>query len=820
MQAIAWILLLVFPLAGLGADSPSVKEGLIDLRDWNFGGDGPVALNGDWEFYWQEQLSSYDLFLDREEDIDYLHVPGVWNGHVVGNGTLVLDGRGFATYRVNILIGPLEPFGLKLPDLGTAYRLLVDGREIFKAGEPGVDAASTKPRYYPTVVTFTPKGHRVEIILHVSNFDHRLGGAWLPILFGTASQLDELREDHLARDLVLFGAIFIIGLYNLALWALRRENTPPLYLGLFCVLLAFRILLVGDRYFTRLFPDLAFEWYVRIEYLAWYLAVPAFTAYLRHTFPREIHKYAAGFIYGSFGIGALVVLLGPVSVSSFTVPVFQTLTVAALIYGTGSLIQANRHQRPGARILLFAYIILFISIISDMLVNAGYLDTILLLDLGLFIFVFSQSLLISYRFTLSFRTIEQQREQLQSANIQLKTQEKLRRDAEMTSETLHDRISRSEKMEAIGLLAGGVAHDLNNILSNTVTYPELALLDLPEDHKLYKPLELTRQAGLRAAAVIQDLLTLARRGSIVRETINLNTLIEEYLESIELQALLTAAEEIRIETDLEDGLSNIEASPVHIQKLLMNLVSNSIDAIENGGTITITTHNEDVQQKSLFYSDLETGNYVVLTIEDTGTGIDPHDLDKIFEPFHTTKVMGQSGTGLGMSVVWGVVQDHHGGIDVMSHPGEGTRFEIYFPATTKAMEPAPAALPVDRLKGHGERVLIVDDLADQRRLTEEVLIRLGYQPSSCASGEEAAERLQEEDFDLILLDMVMDKGWDGPRTFMELIRISPGQKIILVSGFADVSRIRDAHDMGASGFVKKPFTLETIGRAIQKALNE
>jgi signal transduction histidine kinase/ActR/RegA family two-component response regulator len=801
-----------------GASAPRAIEGIIDLTDWRFKEDGPVNLKGDYEFYWREQLDTQDIYRKSQEEIEYQLVPGVWNGVTIDGEKI--DGDGYATYRVNILIGTLEPFALKLPDFGTSYRLLVDGVELLKVGEPGIDADSTTPAYYPAIVRFTPTSPRVEVILQISNFDHRLGGPWLPLLFGIPEQIDQLRESQLARDLVLFGAIFIIGLYNLALYALRRENRSTLYLGLFCVFLALRVLLVGDRFMTRVWPNLPFDWYVRLEYLAWFIAVPAFGAFLQNVFPRELHKHPAIAIYACFGLLSLLVLLTPISISSYSVPTAQILTVAALAYGSVGLVLASIRKRNGALILMFAYIFLSFTIVSDMLVNARIISNVLLLDIGLFVFVFSQSILISFRFTQSFKTIEKQREQLSATNIRLQTQQKLRQEAERETDTLRSKITQSEKMEAIGLLAGGVAHDLNNILSSTITYPELALLDIPKSDKLYKPLEMTRQAGLRAAAVIQDLLTLARRGIIAREVVNLNDLIREYLTSIEHESITTGGKDINIKVDLVDDLDNIEASPIHLQKLLMNMISNSMEASVDGGTIHISTHNESVHSKALFYNELKTGDYVVLSIEDSGGGIDPEHLEKIFEPFHTTKTMGQSGSGLGMSVVWGVVQDHKGGIDVMSQLGVGTRFDIYIPHTRKEIGPQFIPIPLNQLLGDGESILVVDDQSDQRQLTYEVLKRLNYEPSVCSSGKEAVDLMADHKFDLILLDMVMDKGWDGPETYIELQKVQPGQRVLLVSGFVDLEKIKEAQEVGSNGFVKKPFTLESIGRAIRNTLRQ
>ena len=390
----------------------------------------------------------------------------------------------------------------------------------------------------------------------------------------------------------------------------------------------------------------------------------------------------------------------------------------------------------------------------------------------------------------------------------------------METLTLSERVVRSEKMETIGLLAGGVAHDLNNILSEAVTYPELAMLDLPEDSPLRRPLELTRQAGLRAAAVIEDLLTLTRRGVVARDVLDLNAVIKDHLRSVAHQSVAAVHPRVGLITELGPDLNHVEGSQTHLQKLLMNLVSNAMESVTDQGLVTVGTRNETVSARSLFYQEIVAGDYVVLSIEDEGDGIDPSDLDRLFEPFFTTKVMGQSGTGLGMAVVWGVVKDHGGVIDIMSEKGVGTRFDIYLPRTYQPIQPQEAPMPFSELLGDGEEILVVDDLAQQRQLLTDVLVRLGYQVMECESGADALLILSQKRFDLVVLDMVLEHGPDGLETYRAISGRYPGVKVILASGFAEDDRVAEARALGANAFVKKPFTIDGIGRTVRKVLRE
>ncbi len=383
-----------------------------------------------------------------------------------------------------------------------------------------------------------------------------------------------------------------------------------------------------------------------------------------------------------------------------------------------------------------------------------------------------------------------------------------------------EQLRRAQKMEALGLLAGGVAHDLNNVLSGIVSYPELLLLDLPKDSPLRNPVLTIQRSGHRAADIVQDLLTLARRGVISTEVLNLNRMVSEYLNSPELKKLVSHHPTVQIETRLQGDLLNVACSAIHLKKTIMNLVSNAAEAQPDGGKIFIATENRYVDRCLEGYDDVKEGDYAVLIVEDKGIGIAADDLKRIFEPFYTKKVMGRSGTGLGMAVVWATVQDHQGYIDVRSVEGEGTTFELYFPATRKMLAADKASVPIEQYTGNGESILVVDDVKEQRMIARGILERLNYRLASVSGGEAAEAYLQTHRVDLVLLDMVMDPGIDGLDTYRRICDIYPGQKAIIASGFSETARVKAAIEMGVRQYIKKPYTIEKIGLAVKKALDD
>ena len=386
-------------------------------------------------------------------------------------------------------------------------------------------------------------------------------------------------------------------------------------------------------------------------------------------------------------------------------------------------------------------------------------------------------------------------------------------------EELQQKLARSQKMESLGLLAGGVAHDLNNVLTGFVSYPELLLMDLPEDSPLREPIRTIQESGQKAAAIVQDLLTLARRGVTHTEVLSLNEIIIGYISSPEHRQLTDNFPMVKVDLDLSADLLYIKGADVHLRKTVMNLIYNAYEAQPDGGLVTVKTYNCYVDKPLKGYDNVEEGDYAVMEIGDEGIGIDPDDLNRIFEPFYSRKSMGRSGTGLGMAVVWGTVQDHGGYIDVRSQIGRGTAFTLYFPLTREIPTAKSEPLPLQAYMGQGETILVVDDIATQREIAAGLLRKLNYNVATAASGEDAITYLEDHPCDLIVLDMIMDPGMDGLDTYRRIIERHPGQKAIIASGFSETKRVREAQELGAGVYVKKPYLLEKIGVAVRQELS-
>ncbi len=394
-----------------------------------------------------------------------------------------------------------------------------------------------------------------------------------------------------------------------------------------------------------------------------------------------------------------------------------------------------------------------------------------------------------------------------------------RKRVEEEKQNLEERLQRAEKMEALGTMAGGVAHDLNNVLGIVVGYAEMLLDDVDKSSPLRPGLVNIMDGGQRAAAIIQDLLTLARRGVSGRRVLNLNKIIDDCRQSPEFENLYSRHSTVRIKTDLEPDLLNISGSSVHLGKTLYNLIANASEAMAEGGSITIRTANQYLDTPIHGYDEIREGDYVVLAVSDTGEGIPEDNLRRIFEPFYTKKIMGRSGTGLGLAVVWGTVKDHNGYINVESQEGKGSTFTLYFPVTREDTTAEAVPLSISEYMGRGESILVVDDVKGQRDLATGMLRRLNYSVTSVSSGEEAIAYLKDHTVDLMVLDMIMDPGMDGLDTYRNILEIVPKQKAIIVSGFSESDRVQAAQALGAGAYVKKPYVMEKLGVAVREELD-
>ncbi|MCG8615574.1 MAG: ATP-binding protein [Desulfobacterales bacterium] len=413
------VVLLSLPTTISAQISPEARDGIIDLSAWHPSSDGPVALTGTWEFYWQTHLPPENRIRHPKRDA-FIRTPGVWNKTDVRGEPI--PGQGFATYRLIVELPPAVDdigidLGLKFLDMATSFRVFVNGIEIAAAGEPGLTIGQTTPAYTPRVsplphALLTPK---TELLIHVSNFHHWQGGMWEKITLGSIDDLTRRREHKLFMNALLFGSILIMGLYHLILYRLRPQDKSTLYFGLFCLMVAVRPLTHGERPLMALLPEtIPFTQFLQLNYISFYFCVPLFAYYTRTLFPEQVSRTVIRCIALAGILAAATTLIFPPAVFTGFMPWFQWATMGAVAYGAVCVTHAVRLKRRDALIFVSGFLLFALTILNDILYTRQVITTIHLVPLGLFTFILCQAFLLSRRFSRAFHLVTRHRRELET----------------------------------------------------------------------------------------------------------------------------------------------------------------------------------------------------------------------------------------------------------------------------------------------------------------------------------------------------------------------------------------------------------------------
>jgi two-component system cell cycle sensor histidine kinase/response regulator CckA len=393
-----------------------------------------------------------------------------------------------------------------------------------------------------------------------------------------------------------------------------------------------------------------------------------------------------------------------------------------------------------------------------------------------------------------------------------------RKLAEEAKAKLEAQLRQAQKMEAIGTLAGGIAHDFNNILSAIMGYGELAQLETSKGRHNSAQLEQIVAAAERARDLVKQILTFSRRSETDLKSVDLNQLMSH---SVDLLGR-TIPKMIEIKMNLAGKLAKVRADATMLEQVIMNLAGNASDAMPEGGVLRFETSVVTLDQEfSQRYLEIAPGDYVLLSVSDTGLGMEKEILDHIFDPFFTTKDIGK-GTGLGLSTAYGIVKEHGGHIICESEPGQGTSFKIYLPAQAEGQSDIqPMDIPLTSEPGGSETLLLVDDEETIRELGGQLLEGMGYKVINAASGEEALERYKSADgnLDMVILDLGMP-GMGGHRCLKELLALDPNLKVLIASGYSADGNIKDLLDEGAAGYIPKPFKRADLLRTVRAVLDK
>jgi len=391
-----------------------------------------------------------------------------------------------------------------------------------------------------------------------------------------------------------------------------------------------------------------------------------------------------------------------------------------------------------------------------------------------------------------------------------------RKQLEEEKKKIEAQLIQAQKMEAIGKLAGGVAHDFNNILQTIIGYSDFVLTEISKNHPFYNDIKEINQAGHKASALTRQLLTFSRRQIAEMKAVDLNTIVR----NLEKMLRRLIGEDIHLKTVLDSKLEQVKADSSHMEQALINIAINARDAMPKGGRLTITTKNTFIDEAYCKTNPQAcSGMFVTLSISDEGTGMDKEIMQHIFEPFFSTKKIDE-GAGLGLSIVYGIIKQHNGWVNVYSEPGEGTVFRIYLPVLSQpVIEKNQKMIPLKEFHGQGERILLVEDEAGIRQFVLKALTKKGYQVFIAGTAQEALEVFKKEQgqFDLLFSDVILpDK--NGLQLTAEFLARKPGLRILLTSGYPDQKSHATLINEKGYKFLQKPYTLNSLLKTIREVI--
>ena len=743
--------------------SPTAVAGFLDLSSWSFEDDGSIDLNGEWEFYWNVLLQPGDFKQDSQSRWSIIKVPQPWNRQIFSGKPV--SGIGFATYRL-FVFNPFPPqeLAVRIQDVATAYVLWVNGIQQLSNGKVSDRAEGMIPQYKPSANRLSLKTGINEFVIQVSNFSNAAGGIWRPIELGKPEQIKRTRERNLAFQLFLFGSLLIIGFYHLGIFYNRRLDVSPLFLGSLCLLISLRTLLTGERWLTDVFPGLSWEWARTLEYITFYLSVPLYTLFMASLFKREI----------SLTIGKVLLLVGclfslfsiliPAVIFSRTANFYQVLTALVAVYVLVGIVKAVRKKRTGSWLILFGALAATLSLINDLVVLNYFAIGNQLFSFGLFLFVLTQALVLSKRYSKAFESIE-------SLTSELKKMDRLKDEFLIsTSQEL-----RTPLMGISGIatsLLDGAAGELNPVQKDNI--------------------RLIANSGQRLATLIKDILDISKLKNqdikLSSKSLDLWTIADAVL-TLSFQAAME--KNLALKNEVPSYLPLIYADENRLLQIFHNLVDNAIKFTESG---------------SVSISAKVNGGKVQVFVADTGIGIPDKDHQTIFRSFEQVGGLTekeQGGNGLGLAITKRLVEMHGGIISVESEVGIGSIFTFDLkiadndtvsgdktvssstdnysqPSTNSAgnielfskekKEPyqknfIPSAA-IERHSAEGQlqfggqstlHVLVVDDEFVSLKVVENNLRNAGIRVETARSGQECLLKLEQSKPDVILLDVMMPR---------------------------------------------------------------
>ena len=787
---------------------PQASDGVLDLRSWSFEKHGPVSLQGKWDFFWAEQKSA-STDNPRAPAPLYFSVPSFWNGTRLPDGSTI-GGAGFGTLRLRVLLpdrGAPEEYGAYLHESLSAYRLLIGPDRVLSSGNPGRTAEST-----PFAYNLPAQGHftahkEVTLYLQISNFYNARGGPNGAALFGHRSQIRQTVRFLRHADFFTAGIIVIIGLYNLTLFLLRPADRAPLFLGLFCLAIAYRTILVGG-YVQERYPDmLPGSFYAANVHIVYFLSVPLFVRFAYHLFPETVTLTFTRIISLTAALFVTTVLVLPGPMYTNSLYIYHLVSAAVITWILAAMIRAGIQRRGDSTpwISLVGFFLFSTTITIDILANLALINAPRVLHFGLSAFIFCQAAVIAVNNNRARRTIEHLAGELESRNVRLNRVDRMK--DQFLANTSHE--LRTPLNGIIGLaesLLEGVAGEVSTEVRSNIG--------------------MIAGSGKRLAALVDDLLDLSqiRKGElqIHRRAVRLQDVTRVV---VALSEPLIRGSEVRLINEVSAEFPALFADENRLQQILHNLIGNAIKFTERG-TIRIAARRVDPKRgdrgaaKEAIRTDVR---WAEVNVSDTGIGIPAEKLEDMFQPFEqgASRTAVHEGVGLGLSISRHLLELQGGSISVQSEPGRGSVFTFRLPiASSEAVEAGLAEISTGALTerqpaatesratqaGEGPVVLIVDDDAINLRVLENHLLPRGYRVRRAQTGREALALARADPKpDIVLLDIMLPdiSGYDVCRE-IRIARPVSDLPIILITARNQTNDMIIGFAAGANDYLTKP----------------
>lgn len=648
------ILLIISSSKITGQSNSYAKMGVLDLREWNWQKDRVASLNGEWEFYWHELISPLPGDTSINLRHSYIVVPGFWNSDVPGSG-FFKPAFGFATYHLKVLCpagsGDLD---LKLLTIASAYKLFVNGKQLLQIGKVATSKDEAFPDYKPAIIHVKPVNDVLDIVIHVSNFNYSTGGLWDYIKLGPHDQIQSLWITDIGIDFFLAGCFFLVGIYFMIIFFYFKNRPASLYFSFFCLIVAVRPLVtdeLGILYVTN------WNWQLvkHIEFISFYLSVPILSLLSYELFPREFPKKILNAILLISLPFLLAAVFAPPYVFRYGLKPFQLFMLLTAVFGLYVYINAVRNKRPGSVYFLTGFIILFITIINDILYNSLIINSANLIYIGIFIFIMSQAIAISRQFFRGFEKMELLNTELEIINVELN-----KRNVEINE--ANEQLTRLNS--ELDILVSRTSHDLRSPITSVAALVHIIKME-PNEAKRFEYLDMQLNTLHRLNLLITDILDFSRnkRTRLNFEPVDFSEILNNVFRDHQFADNATHIE--RIADVKQDTIFITDKSRVNM--ILNNLISNALKYYDR---------QKDAPYVKIIINAESSGAKIIVT--DNGTGIGKDDLKNVFTMYYQANEIFK-GAGLGLYIVHEAIEKLRGTIDIESELMEGTTFTIFIP---------------------------------------------------------------------------------------------------------------------------------------------